>query len=126
MIIAIKTDTPVAELVLVRAANDTVTHTWHADRNLARDLLAVCDEFLRRHAVTWHDLTGIVVYRGPGSFTGLRIGITVANTIAYAHHLPVVGTDSDDWLVAGCRRLELGDDDQQVTPLYGAEPRVTN
>ena len=37
MIIAIKTDTSVAELVLVRAANDGNSY-WHADRNLARDL----------------------------------------------------------------------------------------
>jgi tRNA threonylcarbamoyl adenosine modification protein YeaZ len=40
------------------------------------------------------DLTGVVVGTGPGSFTGLRIGLATAKTIAYAMAIPIVGVSS--------------------------------
>ncbi len=52
-------------------------------------------EFLLHSAnIMPKDLTGIAVSTGPGSFTGLRIGIATAKTMAYALKIPIVGIDT--------------------------------
>ncbi len=77
------------------------------------------------------DLTGIVVAAGPGSFTGLRIGISVANTMAYAKNIPIVApaeTKSiEDLLQKGLRMLKSAGSqfDVAAVPFYGADPHIT-
>ena len=70
-------------------------------------------------------IKGLAVFTGPGSFTGLRIGITTMNTIAYALDIPIVGTTGDDWLADGLARLRAGENDRIVTPHYGKPPNIT-
>lgn len=65
------------------------------------------------------------VYKGPGSFTGLRIGITVFNTLAYANTWPIVGVTGDDWRQLGVKRLENKENDEIVLPEYGGEANIT-
>lgn len=48
-------------------------------------------------------LAGVAVGTGPGLFTGLRVGIATAQSLAYALHLPVVGMSGLDVLAFGCR-----------------------
>jgi len=67
-------------------------YQWQANRSLARDMLAYLRDRLAEHQATLDDVTGIGVYRGPGSFTGLRIGLTVLNTLAETNHVPIVGS----------------------------------
>jgi tRNA threonylcarbamoyladenosine biosynthesis protein TsaB len=98
---------------------------WHSDRQLASELLSKIDELLSSANVAWTDVKGLVVYKGPGSFTGLRIGCTVMNTLAYAHTLPIVGTMGDDWAQQGLLLLSQKADHVSVMPEYGAEPRIT-
>ena len=126
MLLGIKTDNPVAELVLLADDGKAIEKTtWQADRTLARDLLKKINELLERQNSRFADLRGLFVYKGPGSFTGLRIGLTVMNTLAYSEHIPVVGTSGDDWVEGGTERLLAGDNDRVVLPEYGADARIT-
>lgn len=120
MILGLRTDTPVCT---VRIGSDD--YSWEAGRGLADGLLGYLEDCLRRSGATFADLTGLVVFRGPGSFTGLRIGITVMNTIANARGIPIVGRDGDAWYADGCAALAGGRDDRIVLPLYGSAPHVT-
>ncbi len=52
------------------------------------------DALLKRHALTPKELTALVVGLGPGSFTGLRIGLATIKGLAYALKLPVAGVSS--------------------------------
>lgn len=124
MIIALNTSTPVCQLSLIEGEwrHDT---SWESGRGLAKGLLGFLDTELAAQHKTWNDVTGLVIYQGPGSFTGLRIGITVCNSLAYANALPIVGTTGDDWRDRGVRRLQSGENDEIVLPEYGGEANIT-
>jgi tRNA threonylcarbamoyl adenosine modification protein YeaZ len=52
-------------------------------------LLGAIQEVLEKANLELKDLTGIKVNIGPGSFTGLRVGVSVANALAYSLKIPV-------------------------------------
>jgi tRNA threonylcarbamoyladenosine biosynthesis protein TsaB len=126
ILLAVRTDAPTTSLSLIES-DGAVLHDeqWQVGRQLAHDLLGKLETILHSQQKTWQDLDGLIVYRGPGSFTGLRIGITVMNTIAYAQHIPIVGVSGDEWQKQGAKRLSGGENDQVVLPEYGADARIT-
>jgi tRNA threonylcarbamoyladenosine biosynthesis protein TsaB len=74
---------------------------------------------------TFREVTGIIIFRGPGSFTGLRIGISTANALAYANNIPIVGATGENWRESGLKKLRKKQNDAIVLPEYGAEPHAT-
>lgn len=123
MYLAIRSDNPQAEIYLVDSLGKVLARkVWEADRTLARDLPGEVDELLSGN---YGQLTGIIAYQGPGSFTGLRIGITVANAIAYAQSIPMAAASGDNWLADGVAKLTAGDATKIVLPEYGAAPHIT-
>lgn len=102
-----------------------VAQEWQADRALARDMLAYMRDRLAEHDATLDDIEGIGVFRGPGSFTGLRIGMTVLNTLAQANRVAIVGELGNDWEEKCLERLLRGDNDHIVLPEYGGDAHVT-
>lgn len=126
MLLGLRTDSGVAELRLLTDAGVPVADSsWKADRELAHGLLRKIDQFLTEHALTLQDITGLFVFEGPGSFTGLRIGLTVVNTLAYSLKVPIVGECGEEWVGDAAVRLQKGDNDQVVLPFYGADARIT-
>ena len=124
MILLLDTSTPICKLTLVEG--DWRLHDeWRADRELAKHLLAYIHDQLEESDKDWNDISGIGVFRGPGSFTGLRIGLTVLNTLADAENLPIVGAEGDDWETKALQRLKAGENDKIVLPFYGAEANIT-
>lgn len=123
MYLAIRSDKPEAEIYLLDNQGEIVKQKlWDANRTLARDLPGEIDALVDRD---YGQLTGVIAFRGPGSFAGLRIGITVANSIAYANGVAIVGCMGDDWLSRGVEQLNGGVDNQIVLPEYGAAPHIT-
>jgi tRNA threonylcarbamoyladenosine biosynthesis protein TsaB len=62
------------------------------------------------------DIEKIVVAKGPGSYTGVRIGVTIAKTLAWALNIPLVGVSSLEVLAAGVGRYLDG----YISPLFDA------
>jgi tRNA threonylcarbamoyladenosine biosynthesis protein TsaB len=124
MILAVNTASPVC-YVHMYAARSWRSVQWEAGRGLAKGLLKYLEEAVSAHADFPASIDGIIVYQGPGSFTGLRIGLTVLNTIADSQHVPIVGTVGEEWLQSGLDRLSNHENDQLVMPEYGAEPHIT-
>lgn len=124
MILLLDTATPICRVSLVDG-DWRYDDQWESGRTLAKGLLGYLEDQLSKHGKVWTDISGIVAYKGPGSFTGLRIGLTVLNTFADSESIPIVGTTGDAWQAVGIARLERGENDSLVMPEYGSEPHIT-
>jgi tRNA threonylcarbamoyladenosine biosynthesis protein TsaB len=67
----------------------------------AVSVLADAEALLERAAAEPRELSRVVVGTGPGSFTGVRIGLAAARALAFALELPLAGVSTLDALVAG-------------------------
>ncbi len=124
MILCLDTSTPMCHLTMIDGDWRYDTN-WEAGRGLAKGLLGFLENELSFQEKNWDDVTGLVIYKGPGSFTGLRIGITVWNTLASARAVPIVGTNGEHWRQEGVDRLADGHNDEIVLPEYGGEANIT-
>ena len=125
MILAVRTDAPEAVVKLFDGDRLVADYAWHVHRTLARDLLKVIHEQLAQHDIDWDGISGIILFKGPGSFTGLRIGAAALNTLAHVNRLPIVGVSGEAWAEDGLQRLRDGEDDRLILPDYGADAHIT-
>lgn len=61
----------------------------------SQETLLLIEKLLKKHALSTFDLTAIEVHTGPGSFTGVRVGVSIANALSYALQIPVNGKQYD-------------------------------
>lgn len=125
IILTLRTDSPQAEIGLFMNLKKIEVDSWAADRSLAETLHNHIVALLTKHDYALHDIEGVVVFRGPGSFTGLRIGISVANGLALGLNVPIVGSEGDIWQAEGLQSILDGTNDSVVVPFYGADVRIT-
>jgi len=59
----------------------------------AQKLMPFIDEIIKKKGVSIDEITEIEINTGPGSFTGLRVGVSVANTLGWVLKIPVNGKD---------------------------------
>ncbi|HKR82492.1 MAG TPA: tRNA (adenosine(37)-N6)-threonylcarbamoyltransferase complex dimerization subunit type 1 TsaB [Candidatus Saccharimonadales bacterium] len=125
LLLSIRTDKPEAEIGLFDNHAKITYETWQAHRELSDTIHLKIEELLKQQGKTWQDIQGIVGFQGPGSFTGLRIGLTVANALAYGLHVPVVAEQGEDWTTKGIKQLLAGEHDPLALPEYGAAAHIT-
>ncbi len=124
--LTLRTDKPEAELGLYQNGQQIDYHMWHAHRELSVTFLQAIIALLAKHQYQLTDVAAIVAYKGPGSFTGLRIGLSVANALAYSQVIPIVGVEGEDqWLERGLQLVADGHNHRIVLPAYGAPPHIT-
>ena len=123
--LTIRTDNPEAEIGLYEDGASLDYYTWHAHRELSVTLLQKIQDILEDNNKQLADINGIIGFAGPGSFTGLRIGLTVVNTLGYGLQVPVVATQNEDWIARGITKLAKGDQDAIALPEYGAPVHIT-
>jgi len=100
MLVAIDTATGYASLALHDGARVRVEHTWESPRRHTVELLPRLAAALEQLGLGARHLSGVAVTRGPGSFTGLRVGLSVAKGLALARGLPLVGVPTLDVVAA--------------------------
>ena len=126
MILTIRTDNPEAEVGLFKSDGTEVSYKkWQAHRELEATLLASIEQLLNEADAEKTDLTGVVVYAGPGSFTGLRIGFTVANTFSAGLGIGNVKSGGPDWVKNGISLLSSVKTPQILLPDYGGQANIT-
>ncbi|MBU4484879.1 tRNA (adenosine(37)-N6)-threonylcarbamoyltransferase complex dimerization subunit type 1 TsaB [bacterium] len=93
-ILAIDSSTPQSSVALSRDDKIVAEARMESTPSLAEKLLPNIDEILKNVGWNIKDIEGIAVSIGPGSFTGLRIGLATAKGIALANNIPIVGVSS--------------------------------
>jgi tRNA threonylcarbamoyladenosine biosynthesis protein TsaB len=98
LLLALDTSTSTAGVALYDGARVLSETTWLAGREHSSRLLIEVQAALERVSRRPADLTGLVVARGPGSFTGVRVAVSVAKGLAFGLGLPLWGVSSLDAL----------------------------
>jgi tRNA threonylcarbamoyladenosine biosynthesis protein TsaB len=121
MILTIRTDKQEAEIGLFSDDGQEVAYKkWQAHRKLSSTILVVIKEILNKQSLSFTDLSGVVFYKGPGSFTGLRIGASVVNAL----QAKCVNENGEGWIKNGIKRLNDGENEPAL-PHYGEEAHTT-
>ena len=98
MLLAVDTATHMASLALYDQTKGWVLgeESWYSVNNHTVELMPRLVRLVEQQGLTPADLSGLVVSLGPGSFTGLRIGLGVVKGLALARRLPLVGVPTLD------------------------------
>lgn len=125
LILTIRTDKPEAEIGLYTDGQQLAYYTWTAHRQLAETIHQKISALLAEHDFVLKDIEGIVCFQGPGSFTGLRIGVTVANAMAMGLTVPVVAAQEPEWAAHGVQKIIQGTNEYPIVPYYGMDAHIT-
>ena len=108
LILGIDTADVVGSVALVADGDKVGLSTFHIPPTYAENLARKIARLLKKADVAASDLAGVAVSSGPGSFTGLRIGISTALGMTAALGIPIVGVETlPAWATAMGRRSEL-------------------
>ena len=98
LILAIETGTDICSVALVRDGELLALRESDEGRDHAKRLGVFVDELLRETGVMPDELDAVAVGMGPGSYTGLRIGVSFAKGLCYGLHIPLIAVGSLDAL----------------------------
>ena len=99
MLLALDTSTALASVALYDGTLRAEA-TWHAGRNHSQQVLPMAVRLLEEQGLGPDALTAVGVAIGPGSYTGVRVGLALAKGLAAARRLPLVGVGTLDVLAA--------------------------
>lgn len=94
MIIAVETSSPVCGISLYTPSGEKDREVLIHPRVHAEKLAVMCKKLLERNHLSVPDLEAVAVSGGPGSFTGLRIGMSFAKGLVYAHNIPLASVNT--------------------------------
>jgi tRNA threonylcarbamoyladenosine biosynthesis protein TsaB len=98
LILAIETGTDICAVALVRDGELVALRESEEERNHAKKIGVFVDELLRECGVAADELDAVAVSKGPGSYTGLRIGVSFAKGLCYGLNIPLIAVGSLDAL----------------------------
>ncbi len=91
MQLAIDTSTEQASIALFEAGGIVAEVSWRAGQNHTVQLLPHLDLLLSQHSLNLESVSHIIVAKGPGSYNGLRVGVSTAKALAFSLGLPLIG-----------------------------------
>jgi tRNA threonylcarbamoyladenosine biosynthesis protein TsaB len=107
LLLAMDTSTSIASVALFDGQRVVSETTWLAGREHSTRVLVEVEAAFARVGQTPADLTGLVVARGPGSFTGVRVALSVALGISAGLSLPLWGVSSLEVLAYAAGQIDL-------------------
>jgi tRNA A37 threonylcarbamoyladenosine modification protein TsaB len=89
--------------------------------------LGYLDKFLNKKKITLNQITKLIVVSGPGSFTGIRVGISMSLAFSFAKDIPLYSISKDKLPknLSELAKIRLKKIDSSFDPEYGAEPNIT-
>ena len=114
-ILAIDTSNLTLGVALIKDGKVIAEHISHLKKNHSVRAMPAIDELLKECGLEPNDLTQIAVAKGPGSYTGVRIGVTIAKTLAWSLNIPIKTVSSLEVLAANGRFFQ-----GLICPLFDA------
>lgn len=96
---------------------------WEAQQNQSEELLAEIDGLLLLAEIKLRSIEKILVISGPGSYTGLRVGIATANALSLALDVPVLGVTKPDFETGDYDLSKI--DNKSAAAFYFKPPHIT-
>jgi tRNA threonylcarbamoyladenosine biosynthesis protein TsaB len=100
MLLAVDTSTAQVGLALYDGAQVISEYAWRSSQRHTVELAPAISELLTRCGLTMEDVRALAVALGPGSFTSLRVGLSLVKGLALSRHLPLIGIPTLDILAA--------------------------
>ncbi|TBL78698.1 tRNA (adenosine(37)-N6)-threonylcarbamoyltransferase complex dimerization subunit type 1 TsaB [Paenibacillus thalictri] len=122
ILLALDTSTADMSVALFRGDELLLESSSHVERNHSMYLIPAIQEMLVTLGLKPADIEAVAAGVGPGSYTGIRIGVTVAKTFAWTRNLPLIGVSSLEALALGACRLPEAQETRKcwVVPLMDA------
>ena len=117
-VLAIDTSNKTLSVAIVKDGGTIVEQTVPDTLQHSVKLMPAIQEVLQESQVSMQELTGVIVAKGPGSYTGLRIGVTVAKTLAKTLHIPLKSVSSLQAIVANV--VEVVPEGAYIVPFFDA------
>lgn len=119
-LICIETSTSVCSVSLAIDSEIVSFEESTIDRSHSSMLTIFVETVLKKASVSFKDVEGVVVSEGPGSYTGLRIGMSAAKGLCFAKSLPLITVNSLKMMAAGFVQTEFVEGNQLVIPMIDA------
>ena len=94
MILCLETSTAVCSVALVENGKVIALRESLDGQNHAEKITVFIDEVMKEANVSYRDLDAVATSMGPGSYTGLRIGVSTAKGLCYAMEKPLIAVDT--------------------------------
>lgn len=120
LILHIETATPVCSIALSRNGlllDESIAET---EMSHASALMPLIDGLIVRHKLSPADLSAVAVSSGPGSYTGLRIGVSTAKGICYSINIPLIAVGSLHAAAFGMKEISNASNTDLLIPLIDA------
>lgn len=104
LILNLETSTRICSVALALDGKRLGLKESHEDKSHAGLLAVFIRNILEENAKAFSDLDAVAVSKGPGSYTGLRIGVSTAKGLAYALGIPLISVDTLSSMVAGVKQ----------------------
>lgn len=115
MQLAIDTSTDTASLALLKDGEILTELTWRCQQNHSVELMPRLSQLLEQTKLDLKAISGIIIAKGPGSFNGLRVGISIAKALSFSLKVPLVGISTLE--AEAYQHAESG---LPVCPVFGA------
>ncbi len=107
------------------AAKKTWTGKWDESIKVLPNILAI----LHKAKKSFNDLSGIFVLQGPGPFSSVRIGVTIANALSFALHVPTFGVTFGVKSFSAKSAIDIAkkmkESNGYAVPVYAKPPSIT-
>ncbi len=114
LILNIETSTQVCSVCISKDGNVLAFRESHDQKSHAKLLTTFIEQGLKESNYTFDDLDAVAVSKGPGSYTGLRIGVSTAKGICYAKDLPLITINTLESMANGISEVEHEKDENAI------------
>lgn len=127
MILYIDTSKSETKIALFENKRILAKKVWLSDKNQSEELLSEIDDLIKSIHRNKLDLKGIIVVNGPGSYTGLRVGLSTANALAFSLNILVkdVSSGQNNYSELELKSKNVNHFKRSVMPKYLYEPKIT-